>query len=165
GDGSGRYDVVTDPGPTKQPVTQIVLADFSSTSITLADVTDGTTYSLSAPVGAGRVRFEAVLFCDLDATGGAKVTVLFTTAPNWVIFNARMQDDAAKTFTFDVRVTTNGGATAHGNSPTAATIYVNGTADVATAGTLKIQFAQETASGTSKVLKGSYLNVMPPTGG
>lgn len=132
-----------------------VTAQFDKVaSVALADVT-GLSVTLTAGVS---YVFEAVLFVNTSTVGRAVASVSGTATFTSLLFEGQAfgigaNEVRARGSAFAVPVAQLEGAVADGRLQIWGTIVVNA------GGTITIQFAQLTASGTSSVLVGSYLNV------
>jgi hypothetical protein len=134
-----------------------VTADVSVTSsVALANVA-----GLSVNVIAGRTyAFEAYLSCTCAAAGGVKAAIGGTCTATSIIYDGWALDTNA--IKGQANSTALGGAVA--STVTTATagvvIQIKGSITVNAAGTLTIQFAQNTSSATASVVKrGSYFMV------
>lgn len=130
-----------------------VTTQFDSTSTTLATVT-----GLSVSVVAGRTyTFEALLNGTLSAAGGLKVAIAGTATATSIIYQVEVLDNTTSTFATGgtSRQTALGGTHTVAAGPTSVFARISGTITVNAAGTLLVQGAQATASGTSSVLVGS----------
>lgn len=133
-----------------------VSTQFDKTNATLAAIT-----GLTRALLAGRTyKFKAVLFVDANVTGGSKYTISATggLTATAIIFNINLLDNATMAHTITSRqIAINGNAGQAGT--TAGLCVIEGLITVGVAGNLVIGFAQNTASGTSSVLVGSYLEI------
>lgn len=134
-----------------------VSTQFDKTDTTLANVT-----GLSVDVEAGETySFEVSLNITQDATGRGKVAIGGTCTAT-----------AFSAATFYTATTTSGvefiggqpsakdASLFVGNSqPTGNVVWMRGTITVNTGGTLTVQYAQNSANGTSSVLVGSFFRV------
>jgi hypothetical protein len=134
-----------------------VTADFSVTSsVALVNVT-----GLSATVAAGRTySFDVYLSCTCAAAGGVKAAIAGTcTATNVIYDGWALDTNAIKGQANSVAL----GGTVASSVTTATTgvvIQIKGTITVNAAGTLTVQFAQNTSSATASIAKrGSYFIV------
>lgn len=117
---------------------------------TLANVT-----GLTATLGAGKTyTFKAVLFVDADVTGGQKYSIGGTATATSIIFQINSVDNGTNVNTINSRQTALGGSAGQAGTTTAYT-EITGTITCNATGTLTVQFAQNSASGTSSVLVGS----------
>jgi hypothetical protein len=112
-------------------------------------VTAGATYEI-----------EARLFVTADATGGQKYAVAGTATATAIIYDTVIGDLTTPGNTVGARATALGTVLAlAGNTNTAFAVTVRGTITVNAGGTLLVQAAQNSASGTTTVLRGSTLRV------
>lgn len=127
---------------------------FDSTSTNLANVT-GLTLTL---VAGQTYNFRAFLFVTEDTTGGAKLAVGGTaTATTFRASAMILANGAAVEYAVGTSL---GSAILSATSAVAANAaIIEGYIVVNAGGTLTIQFAQNSATGTSSVLVGSYLTV------
>lgn len=131
-----------------------VTTQFDKTNTTLADVTE-----LSIGVQASRTyQFSAVLFVDADASGGYKFAIGGTATATAIIYNINALNNGSSAYTLTSRQTSVGGS-AGAATGTSLYVEISGTITVNAAGTLTVQFAQNSASGTSSVLVGSTFTV------
>lgn len=138
------------------PLATRVTADVSATSSTLANLSD-----LTVTVAAGaHYAFRAQIVMTPDNTGGWKLS------PNGT---ATMTDFTSELLEFKngTGITVSGIVSYAGNlantGSTNSVVTIDGAFTVNAGGTFTIQFAQSTASGTSKVLKNSSLIVTQTT--
>lgn len=127
----------------------------------LANVT-----GLSVTVTAGAsYAFEADIFYTADATGGISLALGGTaTATSLIAVGTTYDQDSAAGTIRDMRKGTAMTSTmADHFGQVSLYTRVTGTVTVNAGGTLTIRFAQQSASGTSSVLVGSTLKVMPIT--
>lgn len=135
--------------------TSRVSTQFDKTNTTLADIT-----GLSANVIAGRTySFDAVLFVTLDATGLGKAAIGGTATATNIAFDGWCARTAQATMLSVGFVNSMGTATTGFGVNTIKTVTLRGTITVNAGGTLTVQFAQGSASGTSSVLVGSTFTV------
>jgi len=135
-----------------------VATQFDKTSdTTLANVT-----GLTRNVEAGRTySFEAVLYTTSNVAGGVKAAISGTATATSIVYEGITTDAGAST---QSRATTLGNAIGAVTAVTAARITITGTIVVNAAGTLTVQFAQNTSNGTaSSVLVGSTFSLIPIT--
>lgn len=134
-----------------------VTSDFSRTSSTaLTNVT-----GLSVNVQAGRTySFEAWLDCTDAAAGGVQAAIGGTaTATSIAYIGYTVADNAIKGKANATALGTAVGSTTT-TETTGIVIIINGTITVNAAGTLTVQFAQNTSNGTASIVKqGSYFIV------
>ena len=125
---------------------------FNKTNTTLADIT-----GLTATLVAGKTyRFEAKLYLTVSLTGGIKTAIGGTATATSFIGNIKTFDSGDYTIQLNQKITAIGGIsgiTSFTDSDAYVEIY--GTITVNAAGTLTVQAAQNSASGTSTVLAGS----------
>lgn len=160
GNGNGYYEIVGDSGPVRRPTVSVLDADFDATTdTTLNDVT-GTNADLTHELAPGTYQFQGELFCDLDATGGGKAAVAFGGTAGSILYELRAQDVVSRVWVAGGRHTASGSSTGFA-TPTVATIFISGTLVVTAVGVLSAQFSQNTSSGTSSVLAGSWFSVAP----
>ena len=129
-------------------------AQFDKTDTTLANVT-GLTATLTA---AKTYSFEAVLFVDADVTGGSKYAIAGTATATAIKYHVDTVCDATNLLVITSRQTALAGSVGQAGC-TAGLTKISGTITVNAAGTLTVQFAQNTASGTSSVLTMSKFEV------
>jgi len=129
-------------------------AQFDKTNTTLADIT-GLSGSLSA---SGVYKFKALLHARPDSTGGFKVAIGGTCTATSIIYQTIVVDNATKSIINADPYTALAG-TSTGSGTTAALITIEGTIVVNAAGTLTVQFAQNSASGTSSIIAGSTFEI------
>lgn len=121
-----------------------------SGNTTLADVT-----GLSVTVVAGRTySFVATLYIDADAAGGEKVAIGGTATATSIIYQINSIEDATGASAIASRKTALAGSSTASGS-TGYFTKIEGTITVNAGGTLTVQFAQKTSTGTSSVLVGS----------
>ena len=153
-DGAGKVIVSSGFGAVK-----VLDADFNKTNTTLADVT-GSSINLSHSVDAGATyKFRAVLHIDADATGGLKFALNGTaTATNIIYFNQAFGVSAGQVIGLRSTALNDPKDT---NSVTTYYVIIEGSITVNAGGTLGVQFAQKTATGTSTVKRGSSFELIP----
>ena len=135
--------------------TSRVSTQFDKTNTTLADVS-----GLSANVIAGRTySFDAVLFLTMDATGLGKAAIGGTATATNIVFDGWCSRTAQSSILSVGFVNSMGTATTAFGTNTIKTVTLRGTITVNTGGTLTVQFAESSASGTSSVLVGSTFTV------
>ena len=130
-------------------------SNFSTTSSTLANVTG---LSVTIPA-AGTYSFEANLFETVATSAGEKFTVTFSGTSSYAIF-----DVVATTSTVGQSVsnwsTTLGTAITTSSSNVNSSANIRGTITATSAGTITIQYAQNTAQTTANVVQqGSCMRV------
>lgn len=132
-------------------------AQFDMTNnTTLADVT-----GLSKGLLAGVIyAFKAVLFYDADATGGHKYAIAGTATATSIKYHIRSISDATSALVITSRQTALAGSAGQAGSTAGLTI-IEGVIAVNAAGTLTVQFAQNAENGTSSILTGSYMEIIP----
>lgn len=132
-------------------------ADFSKTDATLANVT-----GLFRNVEAGKnYSFVFRLYDQMSAMGGYALQLNGTcTATNLIAHFSRLPSSSA-TFSLSSTVPSLGHAAVGEATPAFATGYIEcrGTIEVNAAGTFGIKFAQNSASGTSTIKRGSTLHL------
>lgn len=132
----------------------LVSADFTkSANTTLSNVT-GLTRAVES---TKKYRFTAELFFDADATGGHKYSIVSSGSVTVLIFQIISTDNATGTNAICSRQTTSGGSAGQAGATagyTRITGYFQGGA-----GNLTVQFAQNAASGSSSILRGSTFMV------
>jgi hypothetical protein len=135
-----------------------VSAQLNKTDTTLAAIT-----GLSHNVEAGKAyAFRAVLFYDANAVGGHKYSMHGTCTATSLKMHVVSVSDATNTLVVTSRQTALDNTTGVGQAgSTAGTTYLEGLIVVNAAGTLTPMFAQNSASGTSSILAGSYFEVIP----
>lgn len=134
----------------------VTTAQFNKTTdTTLADIP-----GLSASVNAATTySFEAVLFCAPDTAGNSKVAIGGTCTATAIIYDMSGIGNGAGYDTSVNRATAMGTAISYAPNRNLVRITLWGTITVNAAGTLTVKYAQNTSSGTSSVLVGSYLRV------
>jgi hypothetical protein len=134
-----------------------VTANFPITSsAALTNVT-----GLTANLAAGQAySFEAVLFTTANASGGIQAAIAGTATATSIEYEGELT--AAGAIVNQTRANALGGAVCASTTTTAGTIWITGTILVNNAGTLTVQFAQNSSYGTaSNVLAGSWFRVWP----
>jgi hypothetical protein len=115
--------------------------------------------SLNLP-NAGTYSFEALLYVTADATGGQKYQMTGAASPTQVNYDVEIIDITGKVIAAMGRATALSTSVAlAGAANTAYQVRIRGTVTPTAAGTFNVQFAQNSASGTSSVLVGSSLKV------
>lgn len=133
-----------------------VTTQFDATTTTLADIT-----GLTSTLIAGRkYRFRATLFVNADAVGGVKFSVAGTATETSIVYQVNVIRNDTSVFAITSRQTALGGAGVGTAAATAYYVEIVGTIVCNAAGTLRPQFAQNVASGTSSVLVNSTFNVV-----
>lgn len=131
---------------------RVTAANFVSSSATVANVT-----GLSFNVAAGAVyRFKAVLHVTADATGGHKYAVGGTATATSLIAQVSSVDNGTNANIIDTRLTSLGSTAGQAGATTAFTT-IEGTIDVNAAGTVTIQFGENSAVNSATLLAGSTL--------
>ena len=143
-------------------VARVLDQDFPATTTTLANITGAGIYgSLTFNVEASKpYQFRAVLFVDADATGGWKVTMAGTataTAVRWHVLGFGVTAGLINNTQWSAL---GSGSAATGNGVTTYKIEIDGYLLVNAAGTLTVQFAQNSASATSYVKQGSFFTIL-----
>lgn len=135
-----------------------VASDFSVTSsTTLVNVT-----GLTVNLQAGRTyTFDAELSYTCAAAGGVKAAILGTATATSIAYDGFAIDSGANGVVGNAQSTSLGGVVASSvTTGTAGHITIKGSITVNVAGTLAVQFAQNTSNGTASVVKrGSCLIV------
>lgn len=132
-----------------------VSSQFDKTNSTLANVT-GLTANV---VASGVYKFKAVLFVNPDAVGGEKYAIAGTATATSIVYQVNTLVNATSAYSLSSRQTSLGGSASPTPTATATYTEITGTIVVNAAGTLTVQFAQNTASGTSSVLVNSTFEV------
>lgn len=131
-----------------------VTTQFDKTNTTLAGVT-----GLTATVKAGgKYTFHAVLFVDADAVGGQKYAIGGTATATSIVYNINALCNTTNGYVITSRQTALAGSSGQAGC-TSNYVEINGTIVVNAAGTLTVQFAENSASGTSSVLVNSTFDV------
>lgn len=133
---------------------RVVTAFTATSSATLANVT-----GLSATVVAsGSYNFHALLFTTATSGGGVQAAISGTATATSVIYEGVLVSGGS--IVNQTRATSLGSAVGSSATATAGTITIDGEITVNAAGTLTVQFAQNTSNAAaSTVLAGSYLKV------
>lgn len=138
---------------------QRVTADVTNATASLANAT-----GLAVALVAGRTySFEAQLSFTDAAAGGIQVAMVASgglTATN-IIYDGWIVDSGANGIKGNAQATSLGGVVASATTTgTAGHVIIYGTITVNVAGTINVQFAQNTSNGTATTIKrGSYLIV------
>jgi len=103
--------------------------------------------------------FKAILFVNLDGTGGIRARMGGTSTAISDIYEVQMVCDSSGLNVISTRVTDWGVSNGNTAGCTAGKVVMEGTVVVNAGGTLTAQFSQKVASGTSSVLVGSTLEV------
>jgi len=129
-----------------------VTTQFDATTTTLANVTGLVT---TTDLRAGRsYAFEAVLHVTADATGGHKYAINCTCTATAIVYQINSINNATNAFRINSRQTSLGGSSGEAVG-TAYFTVIRGEITVNAGGALAVQFAENTATGTSSVLVGS----------
>lgn len=140
--------------------------NFAKTSdTTLADIAPAASQPLSVSVVQNGVyKLSATLFTTSNVAGGVKCALGGTCTLTSGLYEACLGQAGAFVAPGTSRVNSAslGTAIADVTAVTAATIYIEGLLEVATAGTLTLQFAQNASNaGASTVLAGSHMILTP----
>ncbi len=131
-----------------------VATQFDKTNTTLADVT-----GLTATVRSGETyTFRAVVRAALDGTGGGKYAIAGSATATTINYDVTTLDATAQPVVSAVQ-TSLGSSVSSVTAVTADKCIIEGTITVNVGGTLTVQFAQASASGTSSVLVGGTFDV------
>lgn len=133
-----------------------VASNFNSTSGTLADVT-GLTATLG--INGKKYKFRAVLHVTADGTGGHQYAIAGTTDVTSIVYQVTSVRNDTLANVIESRKTALAGAVGAAGGTTILTIIEGFIQSSTNGGTLTVQFAQNTASGTSTVLAGSTFEV------
>lgn len=116
--------------------------------------------ALSVSVDAGRTyEFRAQLFLGSDTTGGQKVRIGGTCAAVWIRYFVLLFNESGNTTDSAITITTLNAANTGTTGLTLGWYQVTGALAVSQAGTLTVDFAQQTANNTSSLLIGSTFTV------
>lgn len=126
-----------------------VSSQFDKTNATLAGIT-GLSWTLS---GSTSYNYHIVLILSCSAAGGAKVDLNGGTATATAINTTALRTDGSA---YGTTNTTSLSGTLVNGAAAFISLIIDGTITVNAGGTFIPQFAQNTASGTSSVLVGSY---------
>ena len=133
-----------------------VSTQFDKTDTTLTDVT-----GLSVGVEPFRAyTFEAILFVDASLVGGSKYSIGGTCTATAIKFQTSLLDNTTNAYTITSRSVALANPSGQAGTQSGYCV-ITGTIQVATGGTLTVQFAQNAANGTSSVLKESSFFVRP----
>lgn len=134
------------------PVTKRVAADIGYTSTTLANVT-----GLTVDVAAGETRhFVARLYLNATGTGGYKASIGGTATATAITFRGSVIAETATAFSATGKATALASPIlAVASAVEDAYLEIEGTITVNAAGTLTVQFAQNTTNGTTTIRRGS----------
>lgn len=138
-------------------LSKTVFTQFDSTlDTTLSDIPD-----LVNNVESSRsYGFEVTLFTTSNVAAGVKFSMGGTATPNFIIYEARVEDSAV--FSAQTRATALGTTVGAATAVTAAFIRISGTIDVTTGGTLTVQTAQNVSNAAaSSILVGSRFTLIP----
>ena len=156
---------VTDPGLLTHGGSKRVTTQFDKTDATLANVT-GLSVNVKAPATtvqvSGAYHFRAYLYVAPAAAGGEKFAIAGTataTSIKYQVSCVNASTTAIIPFTGAYQTALAGAVGEHASGVTAMTCTIEGDLVVNAAGTLTVQFAQNTASGTSSVLTNSTFEV------
>ncbi len=128
-----------------------VATQFDTTSATLANVT-----GLSVNVLAGKTyHFEGYLPVTVDAVGGQQYAIAGTATATAIISDIEILDETTGLTTTTRATALASAASLAGNTHTAFLATVRGTITVNAGGTLTLQAAENSASGTLSILRGS----------
>lgn len=156
--GIGTTNEVTVAGWIQWVGQKRVTGDFSKTTdVTLADVT-----GLSVSLQAGRTySFTAEILFTCAAAGGVQAAIAGTATATNIIYNGYIVDSGANGIKGNTQATALATAVASATTTgTTGIIRIMGTITVNAAGTLTVQFAQNTSNGTASVAKrGSFFMV------
>lgn len=135
--------------------------DFNSTSTTQATITGSSTYStFSFNVEASKVyAFRAILFLTTDTTGGFAIKFNGGTATAFYYINQSKIFYSGTSISAS-RVTSFSSTSIAGFGLTSYYVEIDGYISINAAGTLLLQFAQNSASGTSSVVQGSSFQLI-----
>lgn len=116
--------------------------------------------TFTADVVAGRsYTFEASLFLSADATGGTAFSIAGTCTARLIRYFVFVVNESGNTIESAITVKTLNNVPAGTAGLTLGLCRISGWIEVNTDGTLRLDFAQKTASGTSSLLIGSVLTV------
>jgi hypothetical protein len=154
-DGAGKVIVSTGLASVK-----VLDADFTKSANTTLNDIAGSSVNLTHNVDAGATyKFRAVLHVDADATGGLKWQLSGTATTTNIIYwhfgqgvSAGVVMGLRSTALNDPKDT---------NSVNTYYVTLEGSVTVNAAGTLALQFAQKTATGSSSVKRGSTFELIP----
>lgn len=167
-DASASVGAVTLSLPTRVDLTWFtstgnsrVSTQFNKTTdVTLANIT-----GLSASLIVGRTyAFLATLYVTADATGGQQYAIAGSAVASAVTYDTIITDFTGLALVKASRSSALATAVAlAGNTHTVFQTVIRGAITVGTAGTLTVQFAQNSSSGTSSVLVGSTFQIQDIT--
>lgn len=149
---SSRYSVDNN-GHIKSSGFLTVASDFTvAASTVLASIT-GLSVNVKA---AGTYSFEAILFVNADIAGGSSYALGGTATATSVIAQVNSVQNSTGSLVVSSRLTSIGSAAGQ-TGATVCHTTITGSIVVNAAGTLTIQYAQQTASGSSVIKAGSHL--------
>lgn len=141
------------------PISKRLTADFPSTTTTLATVT-----GLSVDVEAGiEYVYTAKLNIAPDTTGGSKWAMGGTATATEVDYSTIRDSDVSRLGTGGGPKTALDSTDAVAGTATDVQVTISGSIKVNAAGTFGVRFAQNSASGTSNVKKGSTFTIQRAT--
>lgn len=143
--------IVVAPGPDK-----ILAAQFDKAASTTFNLVTG----LSCALPVGSFDFEAILHVDADVVGGHKyqMAAFGGLVASSIIFTVESLDLGTNALVIADRITALASPVGV-VSGTSLVTKMRGSLTVSTAGTLRVNFAQNAASGTSSVMAGSTFRV------
>lgn len=133
---------------------------LSSAQLDKTDATFTTVPGLELNLKKGRYQVFSVLYVAADGTGGHKYRLGGTALAARVVYQINALDNTTSGYVITSRQTGLGGAGAGATGATGLYVEITGTVEVTAAGTITVDFAQSSASGTSSVLDGSYLTAV-----
>jgi len=145
-------------GSSSSTSTVAVTTQFDKTNNTYANIT-GLSASLASST---KYIIEAVIISELSAGGGGKVRVSGTATETSGMLNVMTFDITPQmsSMSRSAGACLNAAAALPAGTEQYSTFYLDGYIEVNAAGTLTIQFAQDTTNGVaSSVMPGSYLKV------
>ena len=154
-DGAGKVIVSTGLASVK-----VLDADFTKSANTTLNDIAGSSVNLTHNVDAGvTYKFRAVLHIDADSSGGLKYQLSGTaTATNIIYWHHGFGVSAGQVLGLRSTALNDAKDT---NSVNTYYVTVEGAITVNAAGTLTLQFAQKTATGSSSVKRGSTFELIP----
>lgn len=156
-DGNSIY--VTNNDAIRQELVQTQLSRVPSNFTRAANTTLANVSNLTANLAVGKTyMFEATLFVNADAVGGAKFNIGGTNSQKSMTYEVQEVCDATGQTVISSRFTSRSYAATQ-TGCTAGLVEIKGTITVAKAGTMTILFGQNTATGTSTIAAGSTLKV------
>jgi hypothetical protein len=133
----------------------VTTAQFDKTNTTLANIT-----GLSATLVNGTTYgFEAMIFVTQDTTGKSKVAMSGTATVSALIAHVMSTEQTIVATTNLGAITALDSSKATGATAASTFYLIKGVLTASGNGTLTVQFAQNSATGTSSALIGSYLRV------